>query len=74
MNIKKESYKEENKYLEEKIKFLEYWQINFQYLERVDFLVRVNTEPFFDKENRDRVSKAGLAIKREFDEYNKGLE
>lgn len=49
-------------------------QINFPYLERADLLVRVNTEPFFDKENRDRVSKAGLAIKREFEEYNKGLE
>ena len=53
---------------------MEYWQINFPYLERVDFLVRVNTEPFFDKDNRDRVSKVGLVIKREFDEYNNGLE
>lgn len=70
----KESYQKENKCLKEKIKFLEYWQINFPYLERVDFIVRSNAEPFFDKENRNRVSNAGLAVKRVFDEYNNGLE
>lgn len=74
MNIKKSHIRKRTNTLKKKIKFLEYWQINFPYLERVDFLVRVNTEPFFNKENRDRVSKAGLTIKREFDEYNKELE
>lgn len=69
----KEANFEENKYLKEKIEFLEYWQINFSYFERVKSIVYSNTEPFFDKENRNRVSNAGLAIKREFDDYNKGL-
>lgn len=69
----KESYVEENKYLKESIEFLEYWHINFSYLERVVSIIRSNNEPFFDKENRNRVSSAGLAIKREFDNYNKGL-
>lgn len=70
----KESYFEENKYLKEKMEFLEYWQINFSYLERVEAIVRSNTEPFFDKKNRNRVSNAGLSIKREFDDYNRGLD
>ena len=69
----KESYYEEIKHLKEKMEFLEYWQINFSYFERVESIVRSNTEPFFDKENRNRVSNAGLAIKRKFDDYNKGL-
>lgn len=68
-----ESYFEENKYLKESMEFLEYWQINFFYLERVTSIVRSNSDPFFDKGNRNMVSKAGLAIKRIFDAYNEGL-
>lgn len=69
----KESYHEENGYLKEKMKFLEYWQINFSYLERVVSIVYASKEPFFDEKNRNKMSKAGLRIKQEFDEYNRGF-
>lgn len=45
----KDSYIKENEYLKESMEFLEYWQINFSYLERVESIVRSNNEPFFDK-------------------------